>query len=233
MPDSAIVNAIDLPGHGGRVSESLTDLEAMTQDIQRACEKLNPELPRVLVCWSLSALAGLMLSHRSPDAIDALVVISSNPCFIAQQDWPHGVDAAVFDAFARDLKNDFQSTIRRFLSLQVKGSEAGRKTLRQLREKILQQPVPETTTLEQGLNILKTTDLRNLLSGIHVPSLWILGGQDGLIKPSLAEAISVSMNNNRIEIIEKAGHAPFLSHTDDFIAFMLAFSRTISKQVRE
>lgn len=237
LPEWIDCHSIDLPGHGGRHGEALTDLPALVEDLRQSCAQLKaPNQPLLLVGWSLGALACMQAAAQkhTPLQADGLLLVSSNPCFVAQPGWAHGVDAAVFDQFAESLASDFSGTIRRFLSLQVKGSASGRQILRGLREMILQEAEPDAASLQAGLQILKQSDLRAELAQIGLPVSWALGAQDGLVKASLAGALSQLMPEATVECYPTAGHAPFLSHSEDFTQQLLRFiqGRIISTQDR-
>jgi len=231
MPAWVECHAIDLPGHGLRHAETLSSLEQLSEDLRKHCAQLRKShKPLVVVGWSLGAQGCLQLAKELSDETsnnesspDALLLVSGTPCFVAKENWSAGVDANVFEQFAESLKVDFSGTIRRFLSLQVKGSESGRKILRGLREKILQQAKPDSQSLDAGLNILKHTDLRNALASIHLPVSWVLGAQDGLIKVTLADELKTLMPTADVCVYSKAGHAPFLSNTDEFAQHLLTF----------
>lgn len=237
LPEWIDCHAIDLPGHGRRHAEALTDLPALAEDLQQHCAQLKVQgQPLLLVGWSLGALACVQAAAQkeTPLQADGLLLVSSNPCFVAQPGWAYGVDAAVFDQFAESLATDFSGTIRRFLSLQVKGSASGRQILRELRELIFQETEPDAGSLQAGLQILKQSDLREELAQIKLPVSWVLGGQDGLVKASLAEALSQLMPEAEVECYATAGHAPFLSHSEAFPRQLVAFiqSRIISTAAR-
>jgi pimeloyl-[acyl-carrier protein] methyl ester esterase len=224
LPDWIDVELMDLPGHGQRFNESFTDLQNLIDDVAEFCQAVKKNnQPLVLVGWSLGGLPCVQVAIEKPQSVDALMLVSSNPCFVTQSDWSYGVDAQVFEQFAESLKADFSGTIRRFLSLQVKGSESGRIILRNLREKILQQAQPNETSLDAGLDVLKQADLRNQLAGISQPVCWALGEQDGLVSAKLANALKQIMGQAEVQVYSKAGHAPFLSHTDEFVLQLVEF----------
>ena len=122
---------------------------------------------------------------------------------------------------------DFSGTIRRFLSLQVKGSDSGRQLLRQLRQRVLEQPAANILALRGGLALLKTVDLRAQLKDLPMPVHWILGDQDGLVKPCLKSQLAILQPRARVTVFAKAAHAPFLSHREQFIQQLAAFVEEI------
>lgn len=222
--------AIDLPGHGERHQQSFHDLQSLTDDLQQTCELLKQDgRPLLLVGWSLGGLPCMQLAMQQPALVDGLLLVSSNPCFVSRADWASGVQANVFEQFAESLQEDFSGTIRRFLSLQVKGSESGRKTLRSLREKILQQAQPNQQSLNAGLDVLKCSDLREQLSQIRQPVSWALGAQDGLVPATLQQGLKKLLPEAQVALYEKAGHASFLSHTDEFVQQLKRCVETLEK----
>jgi len=224
LPDWIDAEVMDLPGHGGRVGESLTNLQSLTDDLLTKCKNIKRQhstgQPLYLVGWSLGGLPCIQLATDHAEEIRGLTLVSSNPCFIAKENWDYGIDAVVFEQFSQSLKKDFSGTIRRFLSLQVKGSESGRLVLRNLREKILQQPRPGESNLDAGLEILKQVDLRGQIKKIKLPIDWVLGAQDGLVKKQLSDEL------DNTTVFNNAGHAAFLSHTDEFAQHLI---KTVSR----
>jgi len=234
LPEWIEAKAIDLPGHGQRFNESFADFNALLEDMRDCCEAHKQAgRPLIVVAWSLGALPFMTLSAKESSLgsplIDALMLVSSNPCFVSRKNWSSGISADVFDQFAISLKADFSGTIRRFLSLQVKGSDSGRRILRDLREKILQQPQPDAKSLDAGLEILKNTDLCDQLQQITKPVSWVLGAQDGLVKAGLANELKTLMQSEEIKVYDKAGHAPFLSHTEEFLQQLTRFVSGVIK----
>lgn len=233
LPEWIEVRAQDLPGHGLRHKESFSDLQNLTDDVLLQCKASKKAgQPLMLVGWSLGALACIQSNIENSESSDGLMLVSSNPCFVCRDDWSSGIEAEVFDQFAASLKLDFSGTIRRFLSLQVKGSDSGRALLRDLREKILQQAQPNDKSLDAGLAILKQIDLRAQLEQLTGPVCWALGEQDGLVKVELANVLKSLMSQAEVQVYSKSGHAPFLSNTEEFVQQLVAFAATVSETCR-
>ncbi len=228
LPGWIETRAIDLPGHGRRQNEPLTDLQHLGEDLARQCIAFRKKnRPLILVGWSLGGLACLKVAIDRLAPIDGLLLVSTNPCFVSRPGWDVGVDGKIFDQFAKSLHEDFSGTIRRFLSLQVKGSESGRVILRGLRERVLQQPQPGKESLDAGLQILRQVDLRLQLQKISQPVSWALGAQDGLVRAELIAVLKTLMPRADTHQYAAAGHAPFLSHTDKFIQQLTEFVKLV------
>ena len=77
-------------------------------------------------------------------------------------------------------------------------------------------PAANIQALQAGLNLLKTIDLRKQMVNLSMPVDWILGNKDTLVKPSLAKELQQSELQMDVTVIDKAAHAPFLSHLEQF-----------------
>jgi len=220
LPDWIEPIAIDLPGHGSQADKSFETLDDLAQVLDQLIEE-----PAIWIGWSLGGLAVMQLAMQKPQKVQALMLVASSPCFVQKQDWLSGMKSDVFDIFAQELEKDFSGTIRRFLSLQVRGSESGREILRSLRKEILAQPAANIEALRSGLNLLKTVDLRCQLSQLNMPVSWLLGERDGLVNGSLATELESLMPEADVHVFNQAAHAPFLSHLADFNKQLTEFAK--------
>lgn len=240
LPDWLDARALDLPGHGQRPDASFTDLWSLSEDLQAQCAAFKQQnRPLILLGWSLGALPCLQIAIDKLAQVDGLLLVSSSPCFVTRPGWTAGVDGEIFNRFAQSLNADFSGTIRRFLSLQVRGPESGsasgpasgpasgRAILRDLRARVLAQPRPSQACLDAGLAILQQVDLRSQLADIPLPVSWALGAQDGLVSIELAAALTTLMPQADVRQYASAGHAPFLSHTDAFVQQLVEFAQLV------
>ena len=222
LPDWINPVCVDLPGHGARADTSFATLEDLVESLDNVIEE-----PAIWVGWSLGGLAVLKLALLKPEKVKAILLVASSPRFVEKQDWPCGMNESVFNGFADEFEKDFAGTIKRFLTLQVKGSESGRQILKTLRKKVLQQPPANRQALDAGLNLLKSVDLRAYLHSLAMPVTWILGQQDGLIKQTANGELKKLIPDANIHVIEKAAHAPFLSHRDLFNQHLISLAQQV------
>jgi pimeloyl-[acyl-carrier protein] methyl ester esterase len=201
------VHIVDLPGHGhSRDDGTPLTLDALAAD-------LLARFPRaVWLGWSLGGLVAQYVALAAPDRVQGLIAIASPPRFVAAADWPHGVDAAVFERFGAELADDWRGTVERFLALEVVGSAHAREDLRALRGQLFDRGEPAPRVLADGLGLLKSADLLQRLPTLAVPSLWVGGRRDRLVAPSAVQAAAALAPGGRAMIIAGAGHAPFLHH---------------------
>lgn len=214
------VVCVDLPGHGRSESIEPFSLERISE----ALINVLPIEPFNLLGWSLGATVAMDLAERFPERVKSLIVLAGNPQFVKTQDWP-GVKSETLEGFAELLKSDVQQTLIRFLALQVNGLVHGKSLLQQLKKSILEAPSPSQQILQSGLDILKNTDKREFVASNVLPVNLILGDKDTLVPADSAQAVKQLNPNIHYQIMPSAGHAPFLSHTEELISKIIAMLR--------
>ena len=213
------VTVIDLPGHGmSAMPEDAFTLETLTAEIARVVPQSS-----ALLGWSLGGMISMQLAASHPDRISKLILVASTPQFVRSQDWPHAMDSQVLDAFAEHLTRDFHSTVQQFLTLQVYGSEDERNTLRQLQRLAFSRNTPDPQALQGGLIILAQGNIRPLLAKITCPALLIYGQHDRLVPQAVGKDLLDLLPRATLHVINRAGHAPFLSHPREFYQTITAF----------
>ena len=215
---------VDLPGHGHSAGCGVPlALEPCTQAIARMVPAGAPWCG-----WSLGGLVALHAAATRPDDVPGLAMLCASPRFVRGDDWKYGVSAEVFRDFAAGLRSDYRGTLDRFIALEAFGSEHAREEIRALRDELFARGEPAASVLADGLELLETADLRGLLPGLPVPSLWLAGRRDRLVDPRAMRAASELAPRAGFEVVEHAGHAPFLTHADAVASRLLAFLEPIA-----
>jgi pimeloyl-[acyl-carrier protein] methyl ester esterase len=208
LSDRFRMHLVDLPGHG----YSREDATPLTLQAT-AAEILARTPPAAWLAWSLGGLFALHAASVSAQ-VRALALVAVTPRFVRGADWPHAVEASVFEQFGKDLQQDYRGTLERFLALDTIGSEHARAELRTLKENLYARGEPSPQALQQGLALLEQSDLRGSLPAVSVPSLWISGHRDRLVSPAAMQAAAAMTPGSRYLDIAGGGHAPFLGHAD-------------------
>lgn len=213
------LHLVDLPGHG----RSRDDDQPL--ELPRLVQRLAASVPEGShwLGWSLGGLPAMQLALDRPEAVGRLVLVASVPRFTQATHWPHAVDGAVFEEFAQDLQTDFRGTLLRFLSLEVHGSDTAREDLRRLREHAFQHGEPTLEALEQGLELLRDTDLTGRLRELEAPALFIGGRRDRLVPWRALQQAADAVPEGECRVLAGAGHAPFLAHPRSFAERVTGF----------
>jgi len=217
------VHLVDLPGHGlSQAGNSDFSLKQLSEQIYMSIsEKINGDA--IWLGWSLGGMVALKIASQYPDKIKKLILLSSTPAFVKKVDWTYAVDSSVFDSFASDLLNDPEGTIKRFVSLQVRGSEDSRQILKQIREILFSKQLASNEALFKGLEILQTEDLRGVYESLSMPVQLLGGERDTLVPKTALDELHKIKPESELYIVKKAGHAPFLSHSNESARAILEF----------
>lgn len=220
LPEWMDVIRVDLPGHGTMSEVEATGIDDYVQSLAGVISR-----PVIWVGWSLGGLAVLRLAKYYPERVAGLFMVASTPCFVRKPDWQAAVEQDVFRQFAESLERDVDTTIKRFLALQVKGSDAAMKTVRCLQQSLKQRGQPSMEALRLGLEILACADIRAELPLLNRPVTWYLGGRDTLVPVAVAEQLKRLNPEIKTIIDEDAAHAPFISHPDAFVQSLVSFAQ--------
>jgi len=210
------VHLLDLPGHGrSGFHDSIGNLGALADFVR-------PHVPdnALFMGWSLGGLLTLKLAQQLP--MRGMVLVNSTPRFVANTEWPHGMAEKVFAQFFAKLQSNLAVTVQDFLALQVRGDSDAAHTLKTLQDLLLAHP-SDPRALQLGLQILRDADERVSLTTINTPALVISGEYDRITHPKACASLAALLPKASSYEIKRAGHAPFISHRDEFIAIVKTF----------
>jgi pimeloyl-[acyl-carrier protein] methyl ester esterase len=233
------VLAVDLPGHGLSGKGACEKGEGNGEKggapvlpfpsslffLDVIVDQLAAQFPGPLtVCgWSLGGQVALRWAKRCPQQVQRLILVSSTPCFVQRDDWSCAMAADTLAAFSSAMQQNYLQTLRRFLSLQLRGSEQERELLAVLRGSLLSRGEPDLAALQAGLDILRDSDQRAALPQILQPTLVIAGERDTLTPLPAMQFMAAQLPNAQLATIAGAAHAPFLSHPAIFVKHLTSF----------
>lgn len=212
LADSYRVTTVDLPGHGRSPGEPADiTLETMADSLVRLIN-----VPAIWLGWSLGAMVAMTLAFRHPQAVKKLILVAATPKFVIGPNWPVGMAVDTLAGFKKGLADDYRATLDSFLGLQIGSGKGARELIRRLRAVIFQHGEPVRHALEQGLQLLQDSDLRQQAATISAPVYLLHGGRDRITPPLAAESLTKMLPHAELTVIADAGHAPFLSHPEIF-----------------
>jgi len=215
---------IDLPGMGSNKNTQFIDIDQINEEINA----LNLTHFSIMG-WSFGGQIALHYSYKFPKKIKKLFLVSTTPCFVNQiGDWQSGVEANIFNKFANDLIADWQTTMERFLNLQLLGSEDRKIILKKIKLLFLK-TAPDIDSLKKSLNLLLKNDLRYMLPHIDTPTMIMTGNLDKLVTIEASEYINKKIKLSKIKVFKGAAHLPFLSHIDEFMNTFQQFNNKYDK----
>ncbi len=170
--------------------------------------------------WSLGGNIAAAAAVQAPQRVLSLTTVASNPCFVQRPDWPAAMSEDTFTGFQQLLASQPAKTLSRFIMLQTQGGTAAREILRQLKALL---NIAEPAALADTLALL-AQDQRALLAQLRCPLLTLWGEQDSLVPQAAVQATLALQPQQQSRVYRGAGHLPFLSDQDAFIADLHAFT---------
>jgi len=209
---------VDLPGMG-----SSRPIEPY--HLYNLADEVAEVIPGVcdVLGWSFGGLVAQSIATTQPDRVRRLVLVGSTPCFVRKDDWQSAIDPENWREFADNVNNDYKHTMMQFLTLQCMRASDARGTIRELRKSFELKPTPTQTTLQRALHIMLESDLRNEVANIRRPTLLIHGDRDTLAPVQAAHWMMQQLPIGFLRVMAGAAHAPFLSHSEQFIEALNQF----------
>ncbi|MEJ2764452.1 pimeloyl-ACP methyl ester esterase BioH [Photobacterium sp. MCCC 1A19761] len=211
------VHRVDLPGYGHSRDLGARSLEEMAHLLLE-----NSPASATWLGWSLGGLVAKQAALLAPARVRQLVTVASSPRFAAEDTW-RGIQPKVLRDFQRQLSEDFQLTVERFMALQAMGSATARQDIKQLKQAVFSRPQPCPQALAAGLDVLAEVDLRDQLGQITQPWLRLYGRLDGLVPVKVASVLDGLAPQSERQVFAAASHAPFISHPEEFVRAVKAF----------
>ncbi|AZN35086.1 pimeloyl-ACP methyl ester esterase BioH [Iodobacter ciconiae] len=218
LSDDFCLHLVDLPGHGKSTSSQPLSLAHMVAELDAAFPR-----PVQVVGWSLGGAVASSWAMAAPDKIRSLSLIASTPCFMQREDWQPAMAPATMSQFAASLAADWQGTLKRFISLQVQGGAEARVLAKALSQELFLHGEPSLAVLQEGLAILRDTDLRQQINQLTCPVLLQFGNRDTLTPLGAGEWLAEALPHAELIVHSGAAHVPFASHPDDFITAQRRF----------
>lgn len=210
------VHCVDLPGCGASPGDTSYSLDGLARQLSEHWYAEHHDEPVALCGWSLGGQIALHWALLAPSQVSKLVLVSTTPSFVQRLDWQCAMATSVLQEFSASLLKDRRATLKRFAALQVHGSADERDLLVSLRAVLASRDEPSLVALQSGLDILRDTDLRPVLSKVDQHALVVSGERDALIPCAASDYLAHGLPNAQLLKIMGAPHAPFLSHPDIF-----------------
>jgi pimeloyl-ACP methyl ester esterase len=212
---------VDIPGHG-QTKEEFRDFSFSAYTILYALDTYLKG-PYSLLGWSMGGQIALEMyeqksRHKCEDPecghnhIGSLILISSTPKFVISDDFPVGMNKAVFNKFKNGVNGSADRSMDDFYKLIFSKNEDSGKYIEDLKKQ-----TPEQKTLSGCMESLERSDERKTLSKITVPTLIVTGDSDATIDPKASMFLSQEIKDSALKIFKGAGHAPHLTREKEMI----------------
>jgi len=202
------LHCVDLPGHGD------SDWQTGAFDSEQLLPALAAQLPpsAIWLGWSLAGQFALQFAKAYPARVQQLILLAATPKFVADDGWQPAMPVATFNEFSKALDQDPAQLMQSFLTLIARGAQFARDTIGMLQNEVMLGHAAHPEALREGLNCLQDFDGRQMLADLNLPVSVLLGERDNLIPAELAAELMILKPDINCQVLQGAGHAPFISH---------------------
>lgn len=216
LPENWVIHTPDLIGHGSQTLPIPFSIHAAADNI--AAQQSSPGY---LLGWSLGSQVVLQLAARYPQTVRGIILVSGFAKLRASADYPQGINNVLLEKMLGFFQQDYAKYVRQFLELQLIATPERRPLIKQILPDLVRHGTPQA--LHNALNALESADIRPMLPEIQSPALIICGNKDSVTPPRMSEYLAQHLPNARLHQIDKAAHAPFLSHAEQCAALIKRF----------
>ena len=208
------VLSVDLPGHGKTHWQKVT-LHEIAFDILSILNELAIDKVTI-VGSSVGGLVGLKVFEISPNKIQRMIFVGSQPKFAKSEDYPFGLDVEKIKKLSSQVESDYPGIINIFFRSLFTLEERESRRFKWLQTFRKADVVPEQSALREWLDILEKEDLREVLISATIPMQFIYGTDDNICPRELLFYLKALMPRGQYYFFDHCGHFPFLSKPHEF-----------------
>ncbi len=216
------ISMIDLPGYGINVNQP----SMLAEQLVDAVGELLPERS-IVMGYSLGGMLAAKLAEKFPKKIAAIISLSSNLKFVADEAWPNAMAGDTYSAFLSLVEKKPAVAVKRFVGLQVHGDRNEKELIKKLKD-IQKISLVNEDALVNSLNLLASINNVETVKNIDVPALYLFGENDSLVPVSAAESMQVS-SSSVINVLPEMPHCLF--YADPQLVWKVIESFLIEKNV--
>lgn len=207
LPSNWQTHALDLAGHGKQALIGDFSIIKAADDLAQQIDQ-----PSFVLGWSMGAQVVQHLAARYPEKVHGIILMSGFAKLRKSDDYPEGIDNALLNKMVHLFQQDYAKHVHQFLALQLLNTPEKRFIIEHIMTDLIQHGSP--SALNSALNALEEADTRALLPKIKRPALILCGNKDAITPPRMSHYLVQNLPQAELFILDKAAHAPFLSHAD-------------------
>jgi proline iminopeptidase len=218
---------LDLRDHGrsDRGDPAAWSFEACADDVPAVCDALGIERPIVLG-HSMGGFVAILTASRHPGHAGGLILLSTIARFDLDR-LTEGVRAAAGDEVAALARRDYGGD-------EVAANEWARVFAafgpHVPNVDVLARRIQNLDVAAVGMDLMRGLDLRDQLPRIASPTLVCVGSLDPVTSVSASREIATGLapGVGRLEVLEGAGHFPWLDDPDAVFGVIRSFASTVT-----
>jgi len=190
----------DLRGHGA--SERASGAHTLTKhvaDLKGLLAALSIQCA-TFAGLSLGGMIAMELAASNPEMVTGLALLDTTAAF------PQTTRDLFFELASSASFNGMSAITDKFLQLSFRPQfiEANPKMIATIRKGML---ASDAASIAAAMRMVAKIDLRQRLSAIQCPTMVLVGAQDQLTPPTLAEELAAGIKGAQLHVITESGHA--------------------------
>jgi 3-oxoadipate enol-lactonase len=208
---------LDNRGVGTGADRSPVTLEGMADDVRRVIEGLGG--PVALMGWSMGGGIAQTLALRHPDALSALVLLSSSARRSeVQAAWAQARIALAGSDLGRESAET--AVLPWLFSHRLLADHRRLQAIARANAAVAAAPIDQLRAQAEAMTGFDVTDR---LTQLDVPTLVITGSEDLVTPVSDSVALAMAVPRAELVVLPHRGHAAVLESPSDVVAPVLAF----------
>jgi len=219
LAPSLRVIAPSMRGFGGSAGwEGVPSVEAMADDAAAVLDALDVREPVIVGGMSMGGYVALAFARRYPARLRALVLADTRADADSDEARANR-DRAIAQIERGDLAGFVEAQLGKLLSRAAESENPA--LVARTREAMLEANPAAVVAALQALR--DRPDARDVLAGVSVPALVIVGAEDRVTPPAIAQAMATALPDATVHVLPHAGHLSNLEQPERFREALEAF----------
>lgn len=178
-----------------------------------------------IIGWSMGSILAIQVAVKMRQMVERMVLISATGRFTRDKNTEYqGWTPLLLDKMKNEIIQVPEAVLGEFNALiftDKEKEEGAESLLSKLNSEVLN--VFSKENLITGLDFLKNSDVRGLLSQIDSKTLIIHGDEDKLISMDSGKYVADRIKGSKMIVLKNVGHAPFLTSSEKVIKAIKEF----------
>ena len=197
-------------------------LDGYAQDILDVCHALDLR-DVILVCHSVSSMAGVLAANREPDLFAHLILIGPSPRYVNDEGYTGGFERKDIEGLLDMMDSNFIGWAN-FLAPAIMKNDDRPELGAELTESFCS---TDPKLARRFAEVTFFGDNRDDLQHVRVPSLILQCSEDMVAPESVGEYTHRNMPGSSYRKMNATGHCPHMSHPEETIELMREYLASV------
>lgn len=199
-------------------TERYSTLDGYKQDLLDVCEALEIE-EMIFVGHSVSAMIGMLASIERPELMEKMIMIGPSPYYLNEPGYNGGFERSDIEELLDMMETNYKEWAKYLAPVVMQNEE--RPQLVEDFEQLLCSNDP--LIARQFAEVTFTSDLRDKLDQVAVPTLILQPKFDAIAPPEVGRYVHDHINGSQMITMEAVGHNPHLSDSGETVKYIKAY----------